>query len=371
MPENKELMQYLAHKGISRRSFMKFCGASAVMLGLSEAFAPRIAEAVVKASQRPSVVWLKFQECTGCTESFIKAVNPTAAQVILDIISLDFHETIMAAAGDQAEEALWETVKHGNFIAVVEGSVPTKIPHALFIRDKTGLEIAKEVCEKAIATICVGNCSSFGNVQAAKPNPTGAKGIGDALGIKTVNLSTCPVNPEWVTSTILHYLVYKKLPKLDAYGRPVMFFNQTIHDNCPRRAHFDEGRFVEEIGTDAERERYCLYKIGCKGPKTYANCPKVLWNDRVSWCIGSGGLCIGCAEPNFWDQFANFYKPLPDVDIPGIGGIKADADTLGLALGAATAGGIGVHLAGKMLKKATKGSKEEKAETNSSDDKEE
>jgi hydrogenase small subunit len=359
MPENKDLMKYLVHRGVSRRSFLKFCGASAAMLGLSDAFVPKIAEAVVKATQRPPVVWLKFQECTGCTESFIKATNPSPAQIILDIISLDFHETIMAAAGDQAEEALTEAVKHGNYIAVVEGSVPTKIPHAMFVRNKTALQIAEEVCKKAIATICVGNCSSFGNVQAANPNPTGAKGIGEALNIPTINLSTCPVNPEWVTTTILHYLVLKKLPKLDAYGRPVMFFGQTIHDNCPRRAHFDEGRYVEVIGTDAERERYCLYKLGCKGPKTFSDCPRVLWNDKISWCIGSGGLCIGCAEKGFWDQFANFYEPLPDVEIPGIRGIKADANTVGVGLAAVTAGGIAVHLGAKAIKKSRQGKTEE------------
>src|SRR5208283_552043 len=103
------LREELEQRGVSRRDFLGFCASMASVLGLPGATAA-IAEAVEE-EPRPILVWLEFQDCAGNTESFLRASHPTVADLILDTISLNYHETLMAAAGSQAESALDQTVK--------------------------------------------------------------------------------------------------------------------------------------------------------------------------------------------------------------------------------------------------------------------
>ncbi len=269
-----EVPERLALKGVSRRDFVKFCGMMATMLGLPMSFMPRIAHAIAK---RPTVVWLHFAECTGCTESFIRSTYPWAADIILDTIDLAYHETVMAAAGDQAEEILEKTVKDnkGKFICIAEGGIPTK-DNGVYgkVHGKTFLEIANHVCKSAMATICVGNCACTGGVQAAKPNPTEAKGVGDAIGIKTVNIQGCPPNADNMVATIVHFLLLGKLPALDDQGRPLFAYGYLIHDNCERRGHFENDEFVKEFGDEGAAKGWCLAKVGCDGPEDLQQLPQ-------------------------------------------------------------------------------------------------
>lgn len=358
-----EFVRILEIKGITRRKFLKFCGGAAAMLGLSELSVPRIASAIEQMSKRPPLIWLDFMECLGCTESFINATYPEVDKVLLEILSVEYHEAIMAAAGDLAHENLWRAVGEGGYLCAVEGAIATKIPSAITIGGMTSMEIMEKVGRKAVAVVAVGTCATHGGTQGASPNPTGAIGVEEffkSKGIETpvINLTGCPANPENIISTILHYLLLGKLPELDEYNRPKFAYGQTIHDNCHRRAHFDEGRFVETFGTREEALGYCLYKMGCRGPQTFGNCPKILWNNRQSWCVDVAP-CIGCFEPYFWDRFRDFYKPLPDVKLPGV---KASADKIGTGLAAVTAIGIGAHLA-VSSKKGRIGEKEQEKES--------
>lgn len=328
---------------ISRRDFLRLCGGTAAMLGLSQAWVPQIAKALEQAGKRPPVVWMSFMGCTGCTESFAKAVYPSIADIVLDSISLNYHETLMAPAGAQAEADLRKTIDQGGYIAIIEGAIATGIPEAMTVGGKTSLDLAKEVTSKAAATLAVGTCASYGGVQAMKPNPTGAKGVKDAIGVDTLNIPGCPPNPEAMVPVIVHYLLFNRLPELDDKGRPLFLFEQKIHDNCERRAHFDAGRYVEKFGSEEETLQYCLYKMGCKGPETHSPCPKTLWNNKANWCVGCGNGCIGCMEPNFWDEFAGFYKQLPNTPKPGFIGVETSADYIGSTLVTATVAGIGIH----------------------------
>lgn len=354
-PEDQKIDNYflklLELKGISRRRFLKFCASTAALLGLSNLHVPMIAEAIEKMAKRPPVVWLCFMECLGCTESFANATYPEIDKLILEMISLEYHEALMAAAGERAHANLWNAVEKGGYLCIVEGAIATKIPSAMTVGGMTSMDIMEKVGSKANAVIAVGMCATHGGTQGAYPNPTGAVGVADFFkmkGINTpvINLVGCPVNPENIISTVLHVLLLNKIPELDAYLRPKDMYGQTIHDNCPRRAHFDEGRFVDVLGSKEEALGYCLYKVGCRGPQTFSNCPKVLWNNRQSWCIAVAP-CIGCFEPYFWDRFRDFYKPLPDVKLPGV---KASADKIGAGIAAVTAAGVGVHLIGRALK---------------------
>jgi [NiFe] hydrogenase small subunit len=313
MEQEKAFYERLESKGISRRDFMKFCTFLTATMGLSASFIPKVAEVFAAPAQRPPVIWLHFGECTGCSEATLRAMYPWIDELVLDILSIEYHETIMAAAGQQAEEQLQAAVKKyaGKFICVAEGAVATNYGGGYGkVGGKTFLEVAKEVCPKAAGVICIGACATFGGIQAAAPNPGGYKSVGDALGIKTVNVAGCPPNPINFVGTVVNYLLLGKLPAVDELGRPLFAYGKTIHDQCPRRSHFENDEFVEEFGSEEAANGYCLYKLGCRGPETYNNCPSVKFNDGTSFPIQAGHPCIGCSEPNFWDKFTPFYQEL-------------------------------------------------------------
>ncbi|WP_457574402.1 hydrogenase small subunit [Desulfolithobacter sp.] len=346
---------------VSRRGFLKGCTLAATALGLSESMVPKLVEAAASPT-RPPVVWLHFQECTGCTESLLRASHPDIGRLILDIISLDYHETVMAAAGHQAEKSLHDTITKydGKFICVVEGAIPTKDGGIYCkIADRTAMEILADVGPRAAAVIAIGTCASYGGVQAADPNPTGAVGVQDLLkGTPIINVPGCPPNPVSFLGTVLHYFTFKKLPRTDQLGRPLFAYGRKIHDHCERRPHFDEGRFAEQFGDEGHRQGYCLYKVGCKGPGTFSNCPAIRFNDVGVWPVGVGHGCIGCTEPGFWDTMGPFYGRLPNVTIPGAGGgIVADAGSAGKKILGVTAAAVGIHAAVGVGRKLVQGKK--------------
>ena len=346
----KDVGHLLAQRGISRREFLKFCTVMAGTLTLPASMVPKIAHAI-ETAKRPAVVWLEFQDCAGDSEAFLRASHPTLAEIVLDTISLDYHETIMAAAGHQAEALLEKTVKEskGQYLVVVEGSIPTK-DNGIYcvIGGRTALDIVKEVAGNSAGVIAVGACSSWGGWPSAKPNPTGATGVGDVIsGVPIINLTGCPHNVVNSVATIVHYLTFGSLPNTDRLGRPLFAYGKRIHDNCERRGHFDAGQYVEAWGDEGHRKGWCLYKMGCKGPETYMNCPSVRYNDGTNWPIGAGHGCVGCAEVGFWDNLSPFYRRLPQV--PGFG-VEATADKIGLGLTALTAAGIAAHAVGSAVR---------------------
>ena len=311
MKGNKEFYERLESKGVSRRDFMKFCGILTATMGLSSSFIPKVAEVFAAPKQRPPVIWLHFGECTGCSEATLRSMYPWIDELVMNILDIEYHETIMAPSGYQAEDVLHSAVKkyNGKFICVVEGAIGTAYNGGYGkVGGRTFLEMGKEICPKAAAVVCIGACACFGGIQAAKPNPGGYKGVGDALGLKTVNIAGCPPNPINLVGTIVNYLLLGKLPDLDNLGRPLFAYGQTIHDQCPRRAHFEQDEFVTEFGSKEAAMGYCLYKMGCKGPDTYNNCPIAKFNDGTSWPVEAGHPCIGCSEPNFWDKMTPFFE---------------------------------------------------------------
>lgn len=301
--------------GVSRRDFIKYCSVVAVGLGLPAGVGVQIAEAVTEAAKRPPVLWLSAQECTGCTETLLRANHPSLEKLILELISLEYHETLLAGSGHQAEAWRVKSMQEnkGKYILVVDGSIPVK-DNGIYckIGGKTALSLLEEMSSQAAAVIAIGSCASWGGVPSADPNPTGATPahvIMKNKGIKTpcVNIPGCPPNPYNFLSTVLYFLTFKKLPELDDKGRPKFAYGRLIHENCERRAHFDAGRFATEFGDENHRKGYCLYKLGCKGPETFANCPSILFGDTGagSWPVGTGHPCFGCTEGGI-----GFNKPL-------------------------------------------------------------
>ena len=276
MQLEQEFERRLEQRGITRRSFLKYCTVVAGALGLGPAFGPKIYQAFA-ASPRPSVLWLHFAECTGCTEAVLRTSSPGFADLIFDVISLDYHETVMAAAGYDAEASLSRAVNNGGYFCVVEGSIPTAEEGIYgMIGGRTMLSIAQDVCSAAEAVIALGTCASFGGIAAAYPNPTGAKGVKDALWpqltVPVINISGCPPNPVNFVATIANYLLKGTLPALDSLGRPQFAYSQTVHSRCPYR----------------DQENRCLEDEGCKGPRCHNNCPTVRFNDGTSWPVQAG-----------------------------------------------------------------------------------
>ncbi|MCC7113148.1 MAG: hydrogenase small subunit [Burkholderiales bacterium] len=295
--------------GVSRREFMQFCAATAATLGLPAGAEAQIAKAVERA-QRPSVIWLHFQECTGCTESLLRAEHPTLEKLILDVISLDYHETLMAAAGHQAEAARKAAMKahKGKYVLVVEGAIPMR-DNGIYCKvgGHTAMDLTRECAADAAAVIAIGSCASWGGMPSTDPNPTGASSVGQVLGKPVVTIPGCPPNPYNFLATVVHFLTFGSLPAVDELGRPKVAYGRIVHEHCERRAHFDAGRFALEFGDDGHRKGYCLYKLGCKGPETHANCSTIGFGDvgESNWPVACGHPCIGCTEKGI-----GFAKPI-------------------------------------------------------------
>lgn len=303
--ERETIAAHLKKSGVSRRSFLQLCSTLIVVapVGLSltsKATAAQVARIVGKA-HRPSVIWLHFQDCTGCTETLLRTSAPDVAHLILDVISLDYHETLMAASGAQAEAALRSAMEEnaGKYVLVVEGSIPTRDDGVYMeLGGRPAIQVVKEVAAQAAAVIAMGSCASWGGVPSADPNPTGAVGVDSVIsGKPIINLPGCPPNPYNLLAVVLEYVTMGRLPELDQFSRPRFAYERVIHENCPRRAHFDAGRFAAAFGDEGHRQGWCLYKLGCKGPVTHAACSTRHFNEIPGvWPIGIGVPCMGCTE---------------------------------------------------------------------------
>ena len=349
MTERDTLGEQLRAQGVSRRGFLKFCAATASMMALPPAMVPRIA-AALEAARRPSVIWLSFQECTGCTESLTRSHTPTIENLIFDSISLDYHHTLQAAAGYGAEEAREEAMRehHGKYLLVVDGSIPTKDDGVYStIAGMTNLAMLEEAAAGAAAIIAVGTCAAFGGLPHAKPNPTGAKAVSDIIHDKPIiNVSGCPPIPVVITGVLAHFLTFGTIPDLDHLGRPKAFFGQNIHDRCYRRPYYERGLFAKTFDDQGAKNGWCLYLLGCKGPVTYNACATTKWNQGTSFPIESGHGCIGCSEPNFWDM-GGLYRSLSQ-------GSWGAAEGLAAAAGIGAAVGIGSSLLARARQGAPK-----------------
>jgi hydrogenase small subunit len=367
-----ELVAAQGTKGVSRRDFVKVCTMAAGAVGLPAWAGEKMAEHVEK-GKKPSVVWLHFQECTGCTESLLRTSHPDVGSLILDLISLDFHETLAAPAGHQFEATLEKTMEQqaGKFVLVIEGAIPEK-DNGVYCRvaGRTAVETVKAVAAKAGAIVSIGSCASWGGVPSASPNPTGAAGAPKVLAGKTVvTLPGCPANPYNLLGTVLQYATFGTLPKLDEKGRPEFAYKRVIHDDCPRRAHFDNGRFAKAFGDEGHRSGWCLYQLGCKGPQTHANCSLLDFCEVPgAWPIGIGHPCVGCTEQGIVFNVPIYTnlpieKPTAPMAYPGINpehGVVG-ASPVAVGVGSAVVGalvGAGVVASRKLSADSEKAGKE-------------
>ncbi len=340
------LLEELVAKEIKRRDFIKLCAAVSAAFSLPKAFSKDIAYATEKAMKKPAVIWLEGQDCAGCSESLLATLNPSVAELVLDTLSIRYHETIMAGSGSVAENALEDTMKEGSYVLVVEGAIPRADDRFCMIGGKTFKEIFMKAAENAAVIIGAGSCAMIGGgIPGATPSQGG--GVNDFITNKPViNLPTCPVKPSRLVATIMYYLTTGKAPELDKYNRPVAFYGTLLHDNCPRRGQFEKGNYMTDWNDPAQKD-YCLLLRGCKGPKTFTDCAQVWWNEGANWCIGAGAPCAGCSQPEFYGGFSPLYDKQ---DIINVGkSTSVNIDTIGEALAGVAAAGVVIHGAGRVV----------------------
>jgi hydrogenase small subunit len=329
--------------GISRRTLLKFSAAMAATLALPAAYATRIAAAVETAPKLP-VVWMRGQDCGGNTQAFLRASSPTVPELVLDLLSVEYHDTLMAAAGGEATQARLDVMERfpGGYLAVVEGAIPRGESGAYCtLGGRPFTDVVREVCDGAAATIAVGSCAFDGGAPAAHGGRTDATGVASIVGSdRLASLPGCPLNVENLTATIVHFLTFGELPPRDGKQRPLFAYGSLIHNECERRAHYEYGEFALAWGDEGAQKGWCLYKLGCKGPEAFANCGTVRFGEGTSWTIKAGHGCIGCTMPGFWDGMGPAYERLPPVSplTPGL-----TADTVGVALVGGVAAVTVVH----------------------------
>ncbi len=335
--------------GLDRRDFLKICTMAAAAVGLPASAGRLMAEQAAK-GVKPSVIWLSYQECTGCTETLLRTSHPALDELILDLISLDYHEALMAPSGHLAEEARMQAMERhdGEFVLVAEGAIPTKDGGIYCqIGGRTAVDTLKEAAERAGAIIAIGSCASWGGIPSSPPNPTGATGAPQILEGKTVvSIPGCPPNPYNFLGTVLQYATFGTLPELDELGRPKFSYGRTIHEHCPRRAHFDAGRFVQKYGDEGHRQGWCLYKMGCKGPQTHAPCSTNHFNEVVgAWPIGAGHPCFGCTEEKLafkvgLHETVQIDRPTPPDTYAPIAAPQGEASAWAAGAAGAVVGGL-------------------------------
>lgn len=245
------------------------------------------------------VIWLHFSECTGCSESFIRSESIGLDDLIFDYIDLVYHETYMASSGFLAESLLESKEP---YLLIVEGAISANEYYTSGAFAHSAMHKMQELAKNALAIYAVGSCSSYGGIQAAAPNPTISYGIADEFK-DAVLIPGCPPSESNIIASIMHFVFFNSAPNLDNNNRPAFAYAKCLHDMCERKVAFESGDFVKEFGDEAAKNGACLFKVGCKGPYTFNNCPKTKFNSKTSWPVAAGHGCIACSERDFWDNY--------------------------------------------------------------------
>jgi quinone-reactive Ni/Fe-hydrogenase small subunit len=308
--DEKNLESALKMLDIGKSEVNSWISMVTASMKLNPAFEDVVTDGLKNLNKIP-IIWLELSDCSGNSEAFIKSSNPVLEELIFDYISLDYHELLMSASGDESETILENIIKNdkGKYVLIVEGAVPLALDGKYLRIGKkaeTGVELLKKCAKDAALVLAVGSCAFDGGVVAAYPNPTGAVGVAQALNRNDIiNISGCPTNPINIVGTLLSYMMFEELPALDKFNRPLWAYEQRVHDNCERRGHYELGEFVKEWGDDGAKNGWCLFEMGCKGPYANVNCPSMKFNQGTSWPVQVGHGCMGCTELGFFDKFAN------------------------------------------------------------------
>ena len=293
---------------ITRREFLAWGTKLSVLMGLEMSAVPQVVDALEHLTSGDApVLWLQGLSCSGCSVSLLNGEFPDPVELLTSYISLKFHATLSAATGEVAVAIVHRMIEEGGYYLVVEGSIPAGLPEACKFGGELVTDQVLAAARRAQTVMSVGTCAAFGGIPAAEGNQTGSVSVAtflteNAVATPVINVPGCPAHPDWIMGTLVYMLKFG-MPELDDVGRPTMFYGRLIHDQCPRFADYERERFARSFGEDG-----CLFKLGCLGPLTQADCTMRLWNGRTNYCIKAHAPCIGCASPNFAaDKAFPFY----------------------------------------------------------------
>lgn len=296
---------------VSRRDFLRAAVAVAGALGYELGGDRRARNALALEAEEGGtrVVWLEAQSCTGCSVSLLNSIHyQSIGDLLTAALDLDFHDALMATAGFRAVAEAEKAYRKGDYVLVVEGAIPTGAggEYCYLWPGLTAQAGVERFATRARHILAVGTCAAFGGVVSAAPNPTGARGLEDEYhGKRVIRIPGCPTHPDWIVGTVAYLMANGEAPDLDDYGRPLEFFGERIHTSCPLRPEAE----VTTLGRFG-----CLQSVGCKGPRTRADCHIRRWNADsggglgINWCVGAGSPCIGCTDSDFPDSMSPFYE---------------------------------------------------------------
>lgn len=328
--------------GLTRREFLRLCLGAGVTLSLADSLSGPLWR-VLAAEKAPPVVWLEANTCTGDILSVTNSFHPDLYQLLVETISLHYENLLMGPQGEQAMEVLLRTLRErrGEYILAVEGTIPVgKREHYAIIgkyrgEDWTALRAVRALAAGAKTILAVGVCACWGGPFSARPNPSGGLPLDRVIDRPVIKIAGCPVHPDWVVGTLTHLLLYGQ-PRLDALRRPKLFFGDLVHNHCQRRSAYENGHFARYPGDEG-----CMWEIGCRGPVTYADCPRRLWNgEHNNFCILANTPCIGCANPGFAEGMDPFFVHLQR---PRPFGAKTNANHFAAWAGGVTLAGVVGH----------------------------
>jgi hydrogenase small subunit len=316
--------------GIDRRTLLRWSAYMAGVLALPAIpFGARIAHALETQPRLP-VLWLNGQDCTGDLEALLRASNPTPSQLILDRLSLDYVETLMAPAGQAAEARIADTVARypGRYVVVVEGSIPTAQGGMYCcVGGRTFAQILTDAAKGALAVLAAGSCAADGGLPKAAGGVTGAASVATVLadtGATILRFPGCPINGDNLTAALVQYLTLGAWPETDASGLPLFAYGSRIHPRCERLPYFRAGQYARSWGDAGHQAGWCLRYLGCQGQRTSGNCPTVKFNSATSWPVSAGAPCLGCTRAGWFDHLSDAFVWTP----PAVAGAPpAVADT--------------------------------------------
>jgi hydrogenase small subunit len=403
---------------ITRRQFLKWLSASAATVGLSQTDLLKLEQAFA-AGPTPDpnmplgtlarVVWITGQDCGGCATTLLNylgnpadedptlaavasgAVTPVddiealypfggdghldLAEVVLEIVSIEWAYIVMAASGDVANDYLVTVRNDGGYVLMMDGSIPINnkgkycqimdvnglLPNGIWdtapggpyvnrydsdgdlINDRTEVTMAGGalwLAQNAAAVVCLGTCSSYGGIPAAKGAVTGAKSGWEwinqinGMGKTIVNVPGCAPNPDWFIHTVAAFILGTLVPDLntdlDHKGRPKLvaksIYNSSTFAFCqfdPRNGMGSATPLLQCQKTATNPVGRCMKQVGCNGwmvgpAHIRPDCPTRKWNPfedhtKNNWCVANNMPCQGCASPGFPDHCSPFYKEIKGI----------------------------------------------------------
>ncbi|MEZ4692976.1 MAG: Ni/Fe hydrogenase [Aliarcobacter sp.] len=245
--------------------------------------------------KKPTVVWFSAITCNGNTHSLLSS-NSSKFELFLKNFDFIYHGSLTI---DKSLEDIIKNQEQIDFL-LVEGAISSNQKIFTTSNDSTK-NILEKLVQKSKYLIAVGSCASFGGIHAKFTQNDDVCGLKDAIEEENkkklkhpiINLSGCPVHPEWIFQTLFSLKNFKEI-SLDDEGRPKELYGTLAHHGCTRNEYFEwkiEGNFGQKEG--------CLfYNQGCRAPMTHSSCNKILWND-INSKTRAGMPCIGCTEVDF------------------------------------------------------------------------